>query len=45
MLVDGWFVDTNVSEQQVAKRVRVAAETAGLRYGIDVKVAEEGRTI
>jgi hypothetical protein len=44
-LVDGWFVDTNVSEQQVAKRVRVAAEAAGLRYGVDVKVSEEGRTI
>lgn len=44
-LVDGWFVDTNVSEQQVAKRVRAAAETAGLRYGIDVKISENGRTI
>ncbi len=44
-LVDGWFVDTNVSEQQVAKRVRIAAETAGLRYGVDFKVSENGRTI
>lgn len=45
LLVDGWFVDTNVSKGQVAKRVRAAADTVGLRYGVDVKATESGRTI
>ena len=44
-LTDGWFVDTNVSEQQVASRARDAAKVAGLTYGLDLKIIESGRTI
>ena len=29
-LTEGWFVDTNVSEQQVGTRARVAARVAGI---------------
>ena len=44
-LIDGWFVDTNLSESQVSQRVRAAAVTANLVYGKDVSIAESGRTI
>jgi len=37
-LVDGWFFDTNLSTDQVARRARIAARIAGLRYGEDVKI-------
>src|SRR3954469_22204816 len=36
-LTDGWFFDTNLSTNQVARRARVAARVAGLRYGKDLK--------
>ncbi len=35
-LADGWFFDTNLSTDQVARRVRVAARICGLRYGTDL---------
>jgi hypothetical protein len=37
-LRDGWYFDTNLSAQQVAKRARVAARVAGLLYGRDVRI-------
>lgn len=37
-LVDGWFFDTNLSTDQVARRARIAARLAGLRYGGDVRI-------
>jgi hypothetical protein len=44
-LKDGWYFDTNLSTEQVAKRARVAARVAGLSYGRDVKVMENLRLI
>ena len=44
-LTTGWFVDTNLSEQQVSRRIRDAANTAQLVYGSQVKIAEAGRII
>ena len=44
-LSPGWFVDTNLSKQQVSKRARAAAETAGLKYGSGMRIAEAGRTV
>ena len=32
-LTEGWFFDTNLSTDQVARRVRIAARICGLRYG------------
>jgi hypothetical protein len=37
-LVDGWFFDTNLSTDQVARRARIAARLCGLRYGEDVRL-------
>lgn len=37
-LKDGWYFDTNLSTDQVARRVRVAARICGLRYGSDLRV-------
>ena len=37
-LVDGWFFDTNLSTEQVAKRIRVAARLCELNYGRDVRI-------
>lgn len=37
-LRDGWFFDTNLSAEQVAKRVRAAARVCGLLYGRDMKI-------
>ena len=34
-LADGWFFDTNLSTDQVARRVRIAARICGLHYGSD----------
>ncbi len=34
-LVDGWFFDTNLSTDQVSRRVRIAARICGLRYGTE----------
>lgn len=35
-LSDGWYFDTNLSTDQVARRIRIAARLCGLRYGTDV---------
>lgn len=44
-LVPGWFVDGNLSEEQVGKRARAAAFASGLAYGTDVWIKESGRAI
>lgn len=44
-LFPGWFVDGNLSEEQVGKRARAAATAAGLAYGSDVWIKDRGRTI
>ena len=44
-LTSGWFVDTNLSQQQVGLRVRAAAETANLKYGSQLMIAQSGQTI
>lgn len=44
-LVPGWFVDGNLSTEQVAKRARAAALAAALFYGTDVWIKDGGRTI
>jgi negative regulator of replication initiation len=37
-LTDGWYFDTNLSTDQVARRIRIAARVCGLRYGSDVRL-------
>jgi negative regulator of replication initiation len=37
-LAEGWFFDTNLSTDQVARRARIAARLAGLRYGGEVRI-------
>lgn len=37
-LTDGWFFDTNLSTDQVARRIRVAARICGLTYGKDFQL-------
>lgn len=37
-LVDDWYFDTNLSTEQVAKRIRVAARLCSLNYGKDVRI-------
>ncbi|HWH22520.1 MAG TPA: hypothetical protein VNT25_04405 [Allosphingosinicella sp.] len=37
-LTDGWFFDTNLSTDQVARRVRIAARLCGLQYGKDLRL-------
>jgi hypothetical protein len=32
-LTDGWFFDTNLSTDQVSRRIRIAARLCGLAYG------------
>ena len=44
-LKDGWYYDTNLSTEQVAKRARVAARVAGLLYGRDVRLLDNLREI
>ncbi len=38
LLIDGWYFDTNLSTEQVAKRIRVAARLCNLKYGRDVRI-------
>ncbi|HET9639848.1 MAG TPA: hypothetical protein VFP12_11640 [Allosphingosinicella sp.] len=45
LLADGWYFDTNLSAEQVASRVRIAARLCGLRYGADVRILENLREI
>jgi negative regulator of replication initiation len=37
-LTAGWYFDTNLSTDQVARRARVAARLCGLKYGRDVRI-------
>jgi hypothetical protein len=44
-LKDGWYYDTNLSTEQVAKRARVAARVAGLSYGREVRLLDNLREV
>lgn len=44
-LVDGWYFDSNLSAEQVAKRARIAARLCGLHYGSDVRILDNLREI
>lgn len=44
-LVDGWYYDSNLSAEQVARRARIAARLCGLHYGVDVKIIDQIREI
>lgn len=44
-LADGWYVDTNLSAEQVAKRARIATRLCGLFYGLDVRILDNLREI
>jgi negative regulator of replication initiation len=37
-LTAGWYFDTNLSTDQVARRARIAARLCGLKYGRDVRI-------
>jgi negative regulator of replication initiation len=37
-LAAGWYFDTNLSTDQVARRARIAARLCGLKYGRDVRI-------
>lgn len=37
-LVDEWFFDTNLSTDQVARRIRIAARICGVHYGPDFRL-------
>ncbi|RJF93896.1 hypothetical protein [Sphingomonas cavernae] len=41
-LIAGWYVDTNLSKEQVVQRLKAAARVANLTYGIDVQISENG---
>lgn len=45
LLTEDWYFDTNLSTEQVATRARIAARVAGLRYGDEIKLMENLRTI
>jgi hypothetical protein len=38
LLIDGWYIDTNLSNAQKRQILRKAAEAAGLRWDDDIKV-------
>ena len=44
-LAPGWYIDTNLSETQIAQRARAAARELGLQYGKDAWIREATRTI
>ena len=44
-LIEGWFVDGNVSADQVARRARIAARLCGLHYGADVRILDNLREL
>jgi len=44
-LISGWYYDSNLSKEQVVQRARAAATVAGLRYGVDLQIMEDGVTI
>jgi hypothetical protein len=37
-LTAGWYFDTNLSTDQVARRARIATRLCGLSYGKDVRI-------
>lgn len=39
-LVDGWYYDSNLSADQIARRARRAAQLCGLHYGAEVRIAD-----
>ena len=44
-LKDDWYFDTNLSADQVAARARIAARLAGLRYGTDIRISDNLKTV
>jgi len=44
-LVDGWWFDSNLGKSQISQRAKAAATVAGLRYGEDLLIAEDGEII
>ena len=44
-LIDGWYFDSNLSAEQVARRARIAARLCGLLYGSDVRILDNLREI
>ncbi len=44
-ILPGTFIDSNLSESQIAQRARAAARELGLAYGKDAWIREETRTI
>jgi negative regulator of replication initiation len=44
-LTDGWFFDTNLSTDEVARRARIAARVSGLAYGRDVELTNNFQPI
>lgn len=40
-LVDGWYVDTNLSQEQVSKRVEEAARALGLKFPEQVSLSAD----
>jgi hypothetical protein len=42
LLVDGWFIDTNMNPKQMRTILRSVVPAAGLEWGKDVKVAWRG---
>ena len=44
-LKDDWYFDTNLSADQVAARARIAARIAGLRYGADVRLSDNLKSV
>lgn len=42
MLVEGWFIDTNMNPKQMQKILRSAVAVVGLEWGKDVKVVWRG---
>lgn len=44
-LADGWYFDSNLSAEQVARRARIAARLCGLHYGSEVRIVDNLREI
>ena len=44
-ILPGWYVDTNLSEQQVAQRVELAAQLVGLTFRAGLVIKEGARQI
>lgn len=44
-IAEGWYFDSNLSAEQVARRARIAARLCGLFYGPDVRILDNLREI